>query len=247
MYSYSITLNIAGMTYQFFKTLFKFCFPEKDPEKLDEVELAVTSDPETSSVGFGVGSEPRSGSSTLESTSATSTASLPTTLSSTDKPKDKEKGKRSRVKRKESKFYVAMTEKDDVEKMKERAERNMLFICVKVPEVPVRVSYKGEKEKNIEDVQDVHVLIPTLEYNNITWTWLDFLVAVRNHSKRVLLSQVYKNQIIMTLIKRVSGFKVSGCMQAIKQKLWRKNIISSDSAGPQEEDKAKMLLGLPVR
>jgi len=103
--------------------------------------------------------------------------------------------------------------------MKERAEKNMLFICVKVPEVPVRVSYKGEKDKNIEDVQDVHVLIPTLEYNNITWTWLDFLLAVRNHSRRVLLSQ------------------------AIKQKLWKKNIISLDSAGPQEEDKAKLLLG----
>jgi len=115
-----------------------------------------------------------------------------------------------------------MNEKDDVEKMKERAEKNMLFICVKVPEVPVRVSYKGEKDKNIEDVQDVHVLIPTLEYNNITWTWLDFLLAVRNHSRRVLLSQ------------------------AIKQKLWKKNIVSLDSAGPQEEDKAKLLLGTNI-
>jgi hypothetical protein len=114
--------------------------------------------------------------------SSGSTMSLPTPTPS--------KGKRIRNKKKESKFYVAMSEKDDVEKMKERAEKNMLFICVKIPEVPVRVSYKGEKEKNIEDVHDVHLIIPTLEYNNITWTWLDFLVAVRNHSKRVLLSQV---------------------------------------------------------
>lgn len=35
--------------------------------------------------------------------------------------------------------------------------------------------------------------------------------------------------------------------QAIKQKLWRKNIISSDAnASPQEEDKAKMLLGANI-
>lgn len=170
------------MTYQFFKTLFKFCFPEKDPEKLDEVELngGGGGDMETASIASGVST---GGNGTLESTSAAAS-------SSNSNVSVKEKGKKSRVKRKESKFYVSMNEKDDVEKMKERAERNMLFICVKVPEVPVRVSYKGEKEKNIEDVHDVHVIIPTLEYNNITWTWLDFLVAVRNHSKRVLLSQV---------------------------------------------------------
>jgi hypothetical protein len=178
----------TGMTYQFFKTLFKFCFPEKDPEKLDEVEPSVTGDPDTNSVGLGASQEVRAPGSTLDMSALNSSAA--STASSAGSTSSKEKGKKSRVKRKESKFYVSMTEKDDVEKMKERAEKNMLFICVKVPEVPVRVSYKGEKEKNIEDVQDVHVLIPTLEYNNITWTWLDFLVAVRNHSKRVLLSQV---------------------------------------------------------
>lgn len=169
------------MTYQFFKTLFKFCFPEKDPEKLDDVELNAA-DLDSASLGSGIASE-KGSSSELPSTSSSNT-SLATISSS------KEKGKKSKIKRKESKFYVAMNEKDDVEKMKERAEKNMLFICVKVPEVPVRVSYKGEKDKNIEDVQDVHVLIPTLEYNNITWTWLDFLLAIRNHSRRVLLSQV---------------------------------------------------------
>ena len=178
------------MTYQFFKTLFKFCFPEKDPEKLDEVDPNAPVDPETASLaGNGSISLLNSGTGTMDSQqsaltlssiSAGSTMSLPTPS----------KAKRSRSKKKESKFYVAMNEKDDVEKMKERAEKNMLFICVKIPEVPVRVSYKGEKEKNIEDVLDVHLIIPTLEYNNITWTWLDFLVAVRNHSKRVLLSQV---------------------------------------------------------
>lgn len=166
------------MTYQFFKTLFKFCFPEKDPEKLDDVELS--GDMDTASLGCGTLSEKDPTSSMSSSSTSLSTISTP-----------KEKSKKNKIKRKESKFYVAMNnEKDDVEKMKERAEKNMLFICVKVPEVPVRVSYKGEKDKNIEDVQDVHVLIPTLEYNNITWTWLDFLLAIRNHSRRVLLSQV---------------------------------------------------------
>ena len=174
------------MTYQFFKTLFKFCFPEKDPEKLDEVELNAALELDNASIGSGVASEKNLETQQSQQSLSSSSASLPTIST----PKEKEKGKKNKMKRKESKFYVAMNEKDDVEKMKERAEKNMLFICVKVPEVPVRVSYKGEKDKNIEDVQDVHILIPTLEYNNITWTWLDFLLAVRSHSRRVFLAQV---------------------------------------------------------
>jgi len=173
------------MTYQFFKTLFKFCFPEKDPEKLDEVDPnAPVEFDSTSVMSFGGGN-----TGTLDSQMQSSNPGTLSTTMSLSTPTGG-KGRKARSKKKESKFYVAMNEKDDVEKMKERAEKNMLFICVKIPEVPVRVSYKGEKEKNIEDVHDVHLLIPTLEYNNITWTWLDFLVAVRNHSKRVLLSQV---------------------------------------------------------
>jgi hypothetical protein len=77
-----------------------------------------------------------------------------------------------------------------VEKMKERAEKNKLFVYIKIPEVPVKVSYKGNKEKNLEDLRDVSLVIPTLEYHNMTWTWLDFLMAIRNDSKRVIFSQV---------------------------------------------------------
>ena len=55
-------------------------------------------------------------------------------------------------------------EKDDVEKMKERAERNKLFIYIKIPEVPIKVSYKGEKEKNqILDVADFQLQVEKLK------------------------------------------------------------------------------------
>ena len=44
--------------------------------------------------------------------------------------------------------------------MKERAERNKLFIYIKIPEVPIKVSYKGEKEKNqILDVADFQLQV----------------------------------------------------------------------------------------
>ncbi|KAG5900629.1 hypothetical protein JTB14_005906 [Gonioctena quinquepunctata] len=130
-----------------------------------------------------------------------------------------QKGKRSKLKRnRDSNFYVHI---DDVEKMKERAEKNKLFVYIKIPEVPVKVSYKGNKEKNLEDLRDYSLIIPTLEYHNMTWTWLDLLMAIRNDSKRVILSQ------------------------AIKQKLQIKRNTGSldESSAPQEEDKARMLFG----
>uniref|UniRef100_T1HBB3 FMP27 C-terminal domain-containing protein n=1 Tax=Rhodnius prolixus TaxID=13249 RepID=T1HBB3_RHOPR len=121
---------------------------------------------------------------------------------------------------KETNFYVPIERKDDVEKMKERAEKNKLFIYIKIPEVPVHVSYKGTKEKNLEDIRDFSLIIPTLEYHNVTWTWLDLLLAMKSDSRKVILSQ------------------------AIKQKLQIKIRTGTDEGtSPQEEDKARMLFG----
>nr|CAD7259627.1 unnamed protein product [Timema shepardi] len=137
-------------------------------------------------------------------------------------PDGKGKKLKGSRKSKETNFYVPIVHKDDVEKMKERAEKNKLFIYIKIPEVPVKVSYKGNKEKNLEDIRDFSLVIPTLEYHNVTWTWLDLLLAMKNDSRRVILSQ------------------------AIKQKLQIKMNRGSvdEGASPQEEDKARMLFGL---
>merc|ERR1719420_1000101 len=118
-------------------------------------------------------------------------------------------------------FYVAYPEeKDDVEKMKERAEKNKLFIYIKIPEVPIKVSYKGEKEKNqILDVADFQLQVPTLEYHNVTWTWLDLLLAVKGRTRESLIAQ------------------------ALKQKIFRKGFKTEEHHENSEEEKARLLLG----
>lgn len=79
---------------------------------------------------------------------------------------------------------------------------------------------QGNKEKNLQDVRDIALVIPTLEYHNVTWTWLDLLLAMKNDSRRVLLGQ------------------------AIKQKLQIKPRGGpQEESTPQEEDKARLLLG----
>jgi len=137
----------------------------------------------------------------------------------------KSKKKNKNKKNASTSFYVACpnTDKDDVEKMKERAEKNKLFIYIKIPEVPIKVSYKGEKEKNqILDVADFHLQVPTLEYHNMTWTWLDLLLAVKSRTRESLLAQ------------------------AFKQKFLRKGTKAEEQQETSEEEKARLLLGKQV-
>ncbi|XP_017843588.2 LOW QUALITY PROTEIN: protein KIAA0100 [Drosophila busckii] len=195
-------INVApitiAITKKFYSTMLKFCFPDRDAS---ETEVSDELDDNASSSSASITNLQAKSSSTSSST--------------------KRSGK-SKKSSKDSEFYVKI-EKDDVEKMKERAEKNKLFIYIKIPEVPVRVSYKGNKEKNLEDITDYSLVIPTLEYHNVTWTWLDLLLAMKSVSKRVIVSQ------------------------AIKQKLQihrRQPLLTAgERATPQEEDKAKMLFG----
>ncbi|XP_071094347.1 protein hobbit-like isoform X1 [Haliotis cracherodii] len=140
--------------------------------------------------------------------------------------KGKKKSDKKSKKEKETpvKKTPSFSNTDDIDKMRERAANNNTFVYTKIPEVNLRVSYKGQKDKNIEDVHDFSFVLPTMEYHNCIWTWFDLLMALKNHSKRTLLSQ------------------------AIKQKLHMKSRAGDDvplTDVQQEEDKAKMqmLLG----
>ena len=49
---------------------------------------------------------------------------------------------------------------------------------------------QGNKEKNIEDMHDLMLVFPSLEYHNEIWTWWDFVMAIKADCKRDLVSQV---------------------------------------------------------
>lgn len=74
---------------------------------------------------------------------------------------------------------------------------------IKIPECPIRLSYKSTKNKNLVDLQNYSILIPTLEYHNLTWTWLDLLMAIRNDIKRVVFPQVLFSYGQYTVIEHI--------------------------------------------
>lgn len=91
---------------------------------------------------------------------------------------------------------------------------NNSFIYIKIPQVPLCVSYKvrgrgrgsavgvpgpcptlpdpppAQGEKNSVDWGDLNLVLPCLEYHNNTWTWLDFAMAVKRDSRKALVAQV---------------------------------------------------------
>ncbi|XP_028967447.1 protein KIAA0100 [Galendromus occidentalis] len=88
---------------------------------------------------------------------------------------------------------------DDIEKMKERAANNQTFLYIKIPEVPMRLTYKSEKEKKdlIRDLIDYSLVLPTIELHNKTCTWLDLLIIIKINARQSLLSQAIRQKLLI--------------------------------------------------
>ncbi|KAM6464675.1 bridge-like lipid transfer protein family member 2 isoform 2-T2 [Liasis olivaceus] len=121
---------------------------------------------------------------------------------------------------------------DDIDKMKERAAMNNSFIYIKIPQVPLCVSYKGEK--NSVDWGDLNLVLPCLEYHNNTWTWLDFAMAVKRDSRKALVAQVIKEKL---RLKPAAGTE-SRARQESK--------LEGPVQQQEEDEKARLLIGLSV-
>ncbi|XP_072557305.1 bridge-like lipid transfer protein family member 2 isoform X2 [Paramormyrops kingsleyae] len=120
---------------------------------------------------------------------------------------------------------------DDIDKMKERAAMNNSFIYIKIPQVPLCVSYKGEKSS--VDWKDLNLVLPCLEYHNNTWTWLDFAMAVKRDSRKALLAQVIKEKL---RLKPASGSEPRGKVADGRG--------DSGVQQQEEDEKARLLIGL---
>ncbi|XP_072286286.1 bridge-like lipid transfer protein family member 2 isoform X2 [Pyxicephalus adspersus] len=119
---------------------------------------------------------------------------------------------------------------DDLDKMKERAAMNNSFIYIKIPQVPLCVSYKGEK--NSVDWGDLNLVLPCLEYHNNTWTWLDFAMAVKRDSRKALVAQVIKEKL---RLKPAAGAETKG-----------KTDPKTDMNQQEEGEKARLIIGLSM-
>lgn len=157
------------VTKQFFKRMLKFFFPDPaEEEKQNESRRMLR----------------RRKNRNKDEASSSETASLSSvqTNSSASKQQDK---------------LAFISHKNvsvsDVEKMRQRAQKNQTFVYIKIPEVPIKVSYKGGK--SIQTLDNFNLILPTIEYHNQTWTWLDVLMAIKSESQKRLLTQAVKQKL----------------------------------------------------
>ena len=77
---------------------------------------------------------------------------------------------------------------DDLTQMMNRASNYMTLAYVKVPSVVLCLSIKGKGQRNFEDVHDLVLRMPTLEYRNKTWSNLDLVLQLKRDVIRALVS-----------------------------------------------------------
>ncbi|KAJ4260631.1 Protein SABRE [Fusarium torreyae] len=77
---------------------------------------------------------------------------------------------------------------DDLTKMMTRASHFMTFASIKMPSVVLCLSYRGKENRNIEDVHDFVFRMPTINWENKTWSNLDLALALKKAVVRALVS-----------------------------------------------------------
>lgn len=77
---------------------------------------------------------------------------------------------------------------DDVSQMLARASNYMTLAHVKLNSFVICLSYKGQRDRNLEDLHDFVFRMPPLEYRNKTWSNLDLALHVKKDVIRALIS-----------------------------------------------------------
>lgn len=77
---------------------------------------------------------------------------------------------------------------DDLTKMIARASNYMTFAFIRMPSVVLCLSYKGKDQRNFEDVHDFVFRMPTIEWQNKTWSNLDLALALKKAVVKALIS-----------------------------------------------------------
>ncbi|VDM04912.1 unnamed protein product [Schistocephalus solidus] len=87
--------------------------------------------------------------------------------------------------------------------MRKRARSNRSFLYIKIPSFPIRLSYKGDKQKNLADCTRFELNVPMLEFQNQLWTWLDFFNAVKTRVRRQLIKEARTAQASLAIRRRL--------------------------------------------
>jgi len=101
---------------------------------------------------------------------------------------DSREGRSWGVRRRENNNEKDKKKSDDVSQMVARASNYMTLAHVKLNSFVICLSYKGQRDRNLEDLHDFVFRMPPLEYRNKTWSNLDLALKLKKDVIRALIS-----------------------------------------------------------
>ena len=82
----------------------------------------------------------------------------------------------------------------DVDEMTARSVSKQ-FVYVKIPTIPIKVSYKGGMKGQMIKLKEEILNLPNIEYHNKLWTWIDLCMAIKKDCTRTLVWQITKEKV----------------------------------------------------
>ncbi|KAJ1980344.1 Protein SABRE, partial [Dimargaris verticillata] len=170
------------MTHDIGKRLMRYFFPEKGSSKTPASKKSATDPEQTTRTGD------------WDSTHRSHHGR--TTGSTSSRPQSVHSGNSGQSRRTQSSLQKSIrsggdgpvTDDRSVMEMKSRASKNKTFVYIKLPGARHCISYQGQKGKNLEDLRGFVFTLPTFEYHNETWSWLEFVTQVKKDTIRVAVS-----------------------------------------------------------
>jgi len=126
----------------------------------------------------------------------------------------------------------------NVNQMQNRASQNKTFVYIKIPGAHHCISYKGPKDKNIYDIFQFTFKFPTLEYRNKTWSWYEFLMAVKkdltktvlNHVASLMKEKIFKRKLNEKESNKMFGMLDEQIMHKFKKYYKNRSSASSNAS-----------------
>ena len=97
-------------------------------------------------------------------------------------------------KRSGSKVSQAHDPNKDLDEMSARSVSKQ-FIFVKIPTIPIMVSYKGGMKGQMIKLREEVLNLPNIEYHNKLWTWSDLCMAIKKDCTKTLVWQITKEKV----------------------------------------------------